>query len=76
MININSRILYSVVCLVAIMAIIVTQRPSIMMKNDGTFKEFGFARDQTVYSLSFVAFMTAILSFYFFSLMDLITGSK
>lgn len=76
MIRVNSRIVYSVVSLVAIMAMVVTQRPSVMMRDDGRFKEFGFAKDQTMYSLSFVAIMSAILLFYFFSLMDVVRGTK
>jgi hypothetical protein len=68
----KSRIFYSALCLIVVMLLLVIARPRVMFSVDGTPKEFGLEEHQTMYSLGFVSIVSAIVLFYFFSLMDLI----
>lgn len=72
MIGINGRIIYSTLLFVMLMLLTYFIKPSMMFKRDETIKPFGINKNQTIVSLGVFTIVCAILSFYMFSMIDLI----
>jgi hypothetical protein len=69
----NSRITYSITLYVLIMILIFTMKPTFIFKVDGSVKSYGVNdNDKTIYSLGVISICAAIISFYFFCIVDLI----
>jgi hypothetical protein len=56
------------------MILLHVNKPSFIFNKDGTIKEFGTGNDKSVYSLGVVSSFIAIISFYIFSMIDLINS--
>lgn len=54
------------------MILVYISKPPIMFKRDDNIKCFGINKNQTIISLGVFTVVCAILSFYFFSMIDLI----
>ena len=72
---INTRIIYSILFYVLLMVLIILAKPSVMFDNDGNIKIFGTGSDKTMFSFGVFSVIIAIISFYIFSMIDLIFSS-
>ena len=68
----SSRIIYSILLYVLIMSLIYVVKPKIIFNDNGSIKSYGIQKNQTMYSLGVVSVILAIVSFYFFCVIDLI----
>lgn len=69
----NKRVVLSIIFLIMSMSIIILVKPdSLFNKKDGSIKEFGVGLDKTIYSMGVVVVMLSIVSFYTFSIIDII----
>ena len=71
-VNINSRVIYSLLFFVLLMILIAVSKPSIVFNPDGSLKEFGIGDDKTMFSLGVFTVVVAIISFYTFCIIDLV----
>ena len=69
---INKRLILSISFFVLFMLFITILQPKLIFNNDGTIKEFGVDKDQTIYSLGVIVVVSCIAIFYVFSMIDLI----
>jgi hypothetical protein len=72
----TSRVIYSTIFFVMISFIILYTRPKTMFHENGKPKKFGVGDDETVFSITPILLFTAILSFFLFSVLDLIYVSS
>jgi hypothetical protein len=72
MINLSSRVVYSVLFYVLLIVLIILAKPSIMFHENKTLKIFGVGEDKTMFSLGVASVVLAILSFYVFCIIDLV----
>lgn len=68
----NTRLLYAIVFFVLLIALIFTSKPSLIFNKDGSIKPYGIGEDKTMFSFGVFTVVLAILSFYFFCVIDLI----
>jgi hypothetical protein len=71
-VNVNSRVIYSLLFFVLLMILIAVSKPSIVFNPDGSLKEFGIGDDKTMFSLGVFTVVVAIISFYTFCIIDLV----
>lgn len=69
---INTRIIYSILFYVLLMVLIILAKPSVMFDADGNIKIFGTGNEKTMFSFGVFSVIVAIISFYIFSMIDLI----
>lgn len=68
----NKRLFLSSIFFILSMILVTATRPSFLFNRDGSIKEFGLEKNQTIYSLGVLVVILCILIFYFFSLIDLL----
>lgn len=68
----NPRLLYAIVFFILLIALIFTSKPSLIFNQDGSLKPYGIGEDKTMFSFGVFTVVLAILSFYFFCVIDLI----
>ena len=68
----NPRLLYAIVFFVLLIALIFTSKPSLIFNKDGSLKPYGIGEDKTMFSFGVFTVVLAILSFYFFCVIDII----
>lgn len=71
-INISSRVIYSLLFYVLLMVLVFVSKPSIMFEKNGDIKAFGIGDDKTMFSLGVITSVIAILSFYTFCVIDIV----
>ena len=76
MITINSRIIYSVNLFILLMALVYVSKPNIMFEKNDAIRKFGINQKETILSLGVFTVLASILSFYIFSMIDLIFNWK
>ena len=69
---INKRLTLSISFFVLSMLFVTILQPSLFFNKDGTIKEFGVEKGQTIYSLGVMVVVSCIAVFYVFSMIDLI----
>ena len=77
----NSRVIYSLLFYLLAILLIIVAKPSTVFLNDGKIKAFGVGSDadgqpKTVFSLGVFVLVLAVVSFYIFSVIDVIFGNK
>jgi hypothetical protein len=71
----KSRIAYSITLYILIMILLFTMKPKFIFNDDGSLKSYGVNDEsKTIYSLGVISISAAIISFYFFCIIDLIFG--
>ena len=70
--KLNPRLLYAIVFFVLLIALIFTSKPSLIFNKDGSLKPYGIGEDKTMFSFGVFTVVLAILSFYFFCVIDII----
>ena len=69
---VNTRIVYSILFYILLMILILLAKPSVMFDSDNNIKIFGTGNDKTMFSFGVFSVIVAIISFYIFSMIDLI----
>tara|TARA_Y100000389_G_scaffold196586_1_gene229747 strand:- start:512 stop:736 length:225 start_codon:yes stop_codon:yes gene_type:complete len=72
MITINGRIIYSVLFVSLSMFLVFLIKPELIFDQNEEIKAFGLKKQETLFSLGVFTTLVAILSFYFFAIVDLI----
>jgi hypothetical protein len=70
--KLNTRLLYAIVFFVLLIALLFTTKPTLIFKEDGSLKPYGIGDDKTMFSFGVFTVVLAILSFYFFCIIDLV----
>ena len=68
----NTRLLYAIVFFVLLIALVFTAKPSLVFNPDGSLKPYGIGEEKTMFSFGVFTVVLAILSFYFFCIIDVI----
>jgi hypothetical protein len=72
MVKLNTRLLYSIVFFVLLITLVHMSKLSIIFNKDGQLRPFGIGDDKTMFSFGVFTVVLAILSFYFFCVIDII----
>lgn len=72
MISINGRILYSALFLCLSIFLVFLVKPDVIFDQNDDIRAFGLKPHETLFSLGVFTTLIAILSFYFFAIIDLI----
>jgi hypothetical protein len=75
MFKLNTRLLYATVFFILIVMLIYTSKPSLVFDTNGNIRAFGIGDDKTMFSFGVFTIVLAILSFYFFCVIDVIFKS-
>jgi hypothetical protein len=70
--KLNTRLLYACVFFILLILLIDTSKPSLIFANDGAPKSFGIGDDKTMFSFGVFVVVLAIVSFYFFCVIDVV----
>jgi len=69
--ELSSRIFYGIAFYVLIMALIIVSKPAFIFNKDGSLKQFGLSKTESMISIGMVSSILAIVSFYGFCLVDI-----
>lgn len=72
MFKLNTRLLYAVLFFILLILLIYTSKPTMVFDHAGDIRRFGIGNDKTMFSLGVFTVVLAILSFYFFCIIDII----
>lgn len=72
----NHRTIYSTLFYVLVILLIITARPAFAFDNYGSLKPFGVGDEKSIFSLGVVTCALAIVSFYIFTLIDIMFGEN
>lgn len=67
-----ARVVYSVLFYVLCILLVIVSKPSLVFQQDGSVKPFGVGNEKTVFPLGVFVVVGAIVSFYLFTLIDII----
>lgn len=68
----NKRVVFSVMFFTLCMSVIIVVKPSALFDHHGKIKEFGVGSDKTIYPMGVVVVLLSTITFYFFSLVDML----
>lgn len=72
MIKINTRLVYATVFFILLILLIYASKPHLIFDTNGDTKPFGIGNNKTMFSFGVFTVVLAILSFYFFCIIDII----
>jgi hypothetical protein len=72
MVKLNTRLLYSIVFFILLITLIHISKPRIIFSKEGDIRPFGIGDNKTMFSFGVFTVVLAILSFYFFCVIDII----
>lgn len=72
MFKFNTRLVYAVVFFVLLVLLVYTSKPALTFDTTGKLRPFGSGGDKTMFSFGVFTVVLAILSFYFFCIIDII----
>lgn len=72
----NSRVLYSVIFFILLLVLLFISKPSVMFDESGDIKQFGMGTEKTLFSFGIFTAVLAIISFYVFTLLDIIFKNR
>lgn len=72
----NSRVLYSVIFFILLLVLLFISKPSVMFDENGDIKQFGMGTEKTLFSFGIFTAVLAIISFYVFTLLDIIFKNR
>lgn len=72
MIALNTRLLYATAFFVLLIMLIYTSKPHLVFDNNGKLRPYGIGDDKTMFSFGVFTVVLAIISFYFFCVIDVI----
>ena len=72
----KSRLAYSIIFFLMCVALFWVTKPSFAFDESGRPRPFGFGEDRTLFTVGVVTVAASILTFYVFTLIDVIYGSS
>ena len=72
MVKLNTRLLYSIVFFILLITLVHMSKLSVIYDKDGKLRPFGIGNNKTMFSFGVFTVVLAILSFYFFCVIDII----
>lgn len=72
MVKFNTRLLYSIVFFILLITLVHMSKLSVIFDKDGKLRPFGIGDNKTMFSFGVFTVVLAILSFYFFCVIDII----
>lgn len=72
MVKLNTRLLYSIVFFILLITLVHMSKLSVIFDKDGKLRPFGIGENKTMFSFGVFTVVLAILSFYFFCVIDII----
>lgn len=72
MVKLNTRLLYSIVFFILLITLVYMSKLSVIFDKDGKLRQFGIGDNKTMFSFGVFTVVLAILSFYFFCVIDII----
>lgn len=72
MVKLNTRLLYSIVFFILLITLVHMSKFSVIFDRDGKLRPFGIGDNKTMFSFGVFTVVLAILSFYFFCVIDII----
>ena len=72
MLRLNARIIYATLFYILLLTLVVISKPSMVFERNGSIKQFGIGNDKTMFSLGIFSAVIAIISFYTFTLIDIV----
>jgi hypothetical protein len=72
MVKLNTRLLYSIVFFILLITLVHMSKLSVIFDKDGKLRPFGIGDNKTMFSFGVFTVVLAILSFYFFCVIDII----
>lgn len=75
MVAITPRLLYSTILFTTVVLILLVLKPTIMFHEDGQPRSFGVGPNKTLMSFGTAVVLLALLSFFTFTMIDLVFGS-
>lgn len=72
MVKLNTRLLYSIVFFILLITLVHMSQLSVIFDKDGKLRPFGIGDNKTMFSFGVFTVVLAILSFYFFCVIDII----
>jgi|AntRauMFilla1563_2_1112583.scaffolds.fasta_scaffold32037_2 hypothetical protein len=70
----HKRLILSCLFFILFMLLIAIIKPSFIISKDDSIKKFGFEYNETIYSLGVIVVVLAVILFYIFSMIDLISN--
>lgn len=70
--KLNTRLIYAIAFFVLLISLVSTMKPLLLFDKEGRIRPFGIGDDKTMFSFGVVTAVVAILSFYFFCVIDVI----
>lgn len=72
MFKFNTRLIYAVVFFVLLCLLLYTSKPPVIFDHNGELRPFGVGTQKTMFSFGVFTVVLAIISFYFFCIIDII----
>lgn len=72
MVKLNTRLLYSIVFFILLITLVHMSKLSVIFDKDGKLRPYGIGENKTMFSFGVFTVVLAILSFYFFCVIDII----
>lgn len=72
MVKLNTRLLYSIVFFILLITLVHMSKVAIIFDKEGQLRPFGIGNEKTMFSFGVFTVVLAILSFYFFCVIDVI----
>ena len=73
---INQRTIYNSIFFVLVIMLVIVWKPSIMFDENQNIKQFGVGDGKTIFSLGCLVAIVAFVSFYIFTVIDIIFAKK
>ena len=68
----NTRLVYATTFFILLLSLVSILKPSLMFDVNGKLKPFGIGDDKTMFSFGVITVVLAVLSFYFFCVIDIV----
>ena len=73
---INKRLMYTVLFFVLLIILFIVSRPKFLFDQDGNLIPFGTGEGKTIIPLGIIVIILAFVSFYMFTMIDLVFEKK
>ena len=74
MIFINQRLIYSIIFYTLVIILIVISKPKFIFDENNNVIPFGVGQDKTIFPLGYIVVSLAIVSYYIFTLIDIMSS--
>ena len=68
----NQLVIYTIMFYTLIGSLLFAAKPSLMFDRQGNFKSFGIGKSKTLFSFGILVTVAAMVSFYLFTIIDIV----